>query len=209
MKNSNTGFLVGVVAVIALLLVGGWALTHGTSAAPASGNVINTSDYYPAGIHFGNQSVISTVAQGITNAAAIQIQPGQNQASWLNTSPTTAYVCEAFAFLTGGTASSTVKLNMGTSTTATKTDVFSNTTSPLWAQMMDAASIATGTPSGLVVADNGNNHKTGYSSCMGVPTGQYLVATISTYCTADAACNTATSSARGFSTLTIPFNYVK
>lgn len=210
MKTTSRGFIgwVGlVIAVLAILgslsLIAIKAHTADTSAsvggAQSGGPTFNAGANFPAGLTLGIGSTRSM------NSGLIQIGRGANQASWKNTTGRTVYVRLGDVEM-AGTASSTFKVYVGTSTAATVTNVFSLTTAPLWSQFIDGAQIATATPAG-VWADNITNHKTSYPGTIQVNSGQYFTLVASTFCSTVGACETATSTNRGWSTLTLPFQY--
>lgn len=193
------GLLV-VMALLGALAFFGVSLDH--SSAPASttkygSTVVPNAQWFKDCIAYGNLPRIHCSDQVVMAA-------GQNQVAWQNNTGYTIDVQDV-EVQTTGTASSTVKFNIGTSTKATATDQFNLTTAPMWSQLVDAFSLATGTPSGLW-ADNITNHKTGFPGSTLVANGQYILFTASSFCTADGACNTATSTARGW-TATVQFEY--
>lgn len=197
---TNTQKTVGGVLVAALLvLVGFLAAGSGHSGAPEAGSTVNPNpQWFPTGIKIGTDN-------NLRLTGVLTIGVGQNQASVKNLTGSTIYVTYGAAQMLG-TASSTFNLNVGTSTAATVTNQFSLSTSPLWAQFIDADQVATGTVASLI-SDNITNHKSSYPATLQVNNGQYFTAVVSTFCTASGACETATSSRRGWTTITIPYSY--
>jgi hypothetical protein len=205
MKKQNRGFIGWAGLVIAILFILSAGLFVATKYIPtvstggtSGGPTFNAGANFPAGYQLG-------LGNRTSNRGLIQVVRGTNQAYWKNTTGRTVYVALGDLEM-AGTASSTFKAYVGTSTAASATNVFSLTTAPLWSQFIDGAQVATGTPAG-VVADNITNHKTSYPGTLQVNSGQYMLLVASTFCTADGACNTATSTNRGWSTLTLPFAY--
>lgn len=167
------------------------------------GPVFNAGANFPAGYQLG------TLKQNLS-AGSLDIGPGQNQASWCNTGPGIV-VYDAWAFLQSTTtaynslSSSTYNVYVGTSTGATIKNDFLGYT----AALINGALFATSTQSNQVIADNSASHSASSTSTVYVASGVCLNLQVQqTYgCTADAKCNTATSSARGWSSLSVPFLY--
>ncbi len=201
--------ILGVAVVLAAIALVLGISNTGSTPAPAtqqvggtaSSHVENQAWLFSNGIAMGPQSLYPNV----NSEDAIQVGIGSNQASWINTRATTAYVDLGWLIL-NGTASSTVKVSVGTSTTATITDSFNPAVAPMWSQFIDACQIATSTVSG-VWCDNVSNHKSSYPAVIAVPPGQRLNIVVASFCKADGACNTATSTNRGWTTLTLPITY--
>lgn len=194
------GLLLSIVCAV-LLLVGHGSVSNGASAVAGSINaavVQNSPEAFLTGIYLGNQK-IRQVADTIT------IGPGLNQATWKNTSGSPANVYDLDSYLLSGIASSTMYLSVGTTTCSSVTDTF-NSTAPMWSQLIDAFKVATSSQG--VIADIGG-HKTNYPGSILVQPNQCLTAVVETWCTSDTtACgNTATSSARSFTQIILPFNY--
>lgn len=203
-SNSNgrvLGWVALAVSVIALA-TGAFVLL----AAPAGGSayggtssggpVFNAGAQFPVGLSLGTQ-------QQNTTGATLSIPTTDNQISWLNTSSQGVYVFDLWAYQ-NGIASSTYKLYVGTSTTAR---ISSDFVAP-WAETVDGAQVATGTPAS-VVADFAANHKTSYPGTIYVAPGTYLFAQVQAAggCNVSGKCETATSTKRGWTTISIPFYY--
>lgn len=185
--------------VLVFVIVGGVLLGLHLGGSTSYGNTINPNpEGYPAGIAFGKLNSLWLSDQ-------LKLVAGRNQMSWKNTTGSTVLIQLAHASQTG-TASSTYKIYVGTSTAATATDSFLPATAPFWSQLIDGFSVSTGTPAG-VWADNIVNHKTGFPAEVQVTAGQYLLLVADSFCTANGPCETATSSTRGW-TLTLPFRYI-
>lgn len=145
------------------------------------------------------------------NSASIVIPPGSNQGAWLNSTGRDVVIDEADVSI-GGTASSSFQINVGTSTTATTTNTFSLTTSPIWAQLVSSLQVATGSMAQTgatsdFLGTNIESHKSSFPAKLQVPPGYYVLVAANTFCLTDGACNTATSSARGWTNLTTTLFY--
>lgn len=167
--------------------------------AQSFGSVIESNvPWFTNGYKYGNSNALFS-------ADMLTLSAGVNQASWQNQTGTTVVV-DLGHLVTTGTASSTAWFNVGTSTTATVTNVFTpGTTAPMWSQLVSAFQLSTSTVSGIW-ADNIVNHKTNYPAEIMIANGQYLIITANTYCTTNGACETATSTTRGW-TAQFPFKY--
>lgn len=201
--DKTTKKIFGVVAVL-FVVVFGWLL-HGSSSQPASnsqyGSTVDPNPFwYPAGLATGQDS-------GLYDSNVLTLSTGQNQASFQNTTGSNIKIMTG-QLETSGTASTTMWFNVGTSTTASVSDVFTpGTTAPMWSQFISSFSLATGTVTGLW-ADNVVNHKTNYPAEILVTPGQYFILTANTYCTTVGSCETATSTNRGW-TAKLIFRFYK
>lgn len=169
----------------------------------SGGPVFNAGASFPLGLQLGSQ-------KENTSAGTLTIAAGQNQASWCNTGAA-AVVFDTWAYLAGTTTNaitaSTYKLYVGTSTTA-KPPV--NDYTSWYAGLINGALFATSTATNQVIADNSASHAGTVASSVAVQSGQCIVAQVQqTYgCTADSGtCKTATSTNRGWATMSIPFYY--
>lgn len=193
---------IGAIVVGILLLLGAGLGTLAylrPSAIQSFGDVVPNPQWFSSGYGFGNNASLY-----LSNKLTLGV--GVNQAAFQNLTGKTITVDTGRFDLTG-TASSTVAVYVGTSTTATVTNQFSLVTVPFWAQLISAGAIATST-NGTYTSqlDNFVNHKSGYPAEIQVLNGQYLLVAVQSFCTADGACNTATSSNRGW-TASVPFTY--
>lgn len=201
---SWVGVILAGIACVGVLIV-----AHGKHAADpsfgstsAGGPVFNAGAVFPIGLQLGSQ-------KENTSAATLSIVAGQNQASWCNAGPASV-VFETWGYLAGTTTTAVTagsyKLYVGTTTTATVSDF--NTTR--YAGLINGALFATSTKTNQVIADNAASHAGSVTASIAVQSGECLNAQVqSTYgCTADSAlCKTATSSQRGWSTISVPFYY--
>lgn len=185
--------VLGVVGIGALFL-------GGSGSKQLLGDVVPNAQWFTSGYGFGTLSSLY-LSDKLTLAA------GQNQAAWQNNTGNTVTIDMGRFDLTG-TASSTFAVWVGTSTASTATNVFSLSTAPFWAQLIGGSNtVATGTPGTYTTQlDNFVNHKSGYPAEIQILSGQYLLVVADSFCLADGACNTATSSQRGW-TASIPFIY--
>lgn len=199
---------IGAAVVVVLGLLGALSFfgVNLVAKTESFGSTVSSDiPWFTNGYKVGNSNALYT-------ATSLSLPVGVNQASWLNNTGQIVVVDNSHVDLLG-TASTTMKLYVGTSTKSTVTDSFALGTAPMWSQTIDGYSIATST-SGLsatqafTVADNYGSHKTNYSSFMEVLPNQYLIAVLSSNCsTYSQACGeTATSSNRGY-TLAIPILY--
>lgn len=196
--------LAGVLVAGALLGALAWfgvtPFKTATSAKTQFGDIESNPPWFTNGFGFGTNKALYL-------SGTLALVSGQNQMAWQNNTGSTVTV-DVSRFDLNGTASSTFAVWVGTSTTATVTNQFNTNTAPMWSQLISASNtIATGTigtyPTQL---DNFVNHKSGYPAEIQVLNGQYLLLVASSFCTADGACNTATSTARGWTAL-LPFLY--
>lgn len=202
--TKQKGFIgwAGLVLAILILAVGGFlALNKSNGAVDLGGNsagpTFNAGANFPAGFTLG-------IGSKYLNRAVIQIPKGRNQIAWKNTYGRTVYVNLGDAEM-AGVASTTFKLYVGTSSTATVTDTF-NGTAPFSALFINGATIATSSGSGNVVADNVNSHAAGSPAAIAVMANQYLLMVASAPCSVvGVGCETATSSNRGWTTINLPF----
>lgn len=197
---TKQNFFIGLAVVLAVVVIF-LGLTR-TKAGENLGDTITNSQWFAGGAAIGAIDLTQ-------NNAQIIIPAGSNQAQWC--APKNVLIDSAEVAMTG-TASSTYNVNVGTTTAGTQTAVFNITTSPFWSQLIANYNVATGTVpqagiTSVVVTDNVLSHKASYPSKLQVLAGQCVTAMVTSFCTADGACNTATSSARGWSALTTTFFY--
>lgn len=197
------------VAGVIVILVGLWALIHGSTSpapvsAPVAGNyaahVENAPWGFAGGLYIGNQKSVSS-------GDMIQLGAGQNQGTWKNGSSINAYVSLGSVRI-DGVASTSIAVSVGTTTCTAVTDTFVKTAAPMWSQFIDAFNVSTGTPAG-VIADNAA-HKTSYPGTITVGAGKCLAVVVESSCVTNGDCGaTATSSSawRGWSNLYFPFSY--
>lgn len=202
---TKTAAWVGLVMslVLGLLMMVNSSASQSPQGTPEvgtiNGAVVQNFPYaFTAGYYLGSQT-------GRSLAAVISFGAGSNQVAWKNTTGGTVYV-KLGNIYANGAASSTVKFYVGTSTTATVTNSFNPATAPFWSQFIDGESVSTSTPAG-VWADNIQGHKSTYPGQIAVADGQYLLLVSSSFCTAVGACETATSTNRGYTLVTMPFTY--
>lgn len=203
----NLKLLSWVGVILAGFACVGVLVLMSAAKAPAFGNsnggpVFNAGASFPLGLQLGTQ-------KENTSAATLSIPAGQNQASWCNAGPAVV-VFDAWAYFSGTTTAAitagSYKVFLGTTTSATVSD-FAPTR---YAGLINGTVLATSTATNQVVASNAVAHAGSATSAIAVQSGQCLNAQIqSTYgCTADSGlCKTATSSNRGFSTVSVPFYY--
>lgn len=167
------------------------------------GDVVPNAQWFTTGIGFGSNKALY-----LSNT--LTLGSGVNQAAWQNQTGTTVTV-DASRFDLTGTASSTVAVWVGTSTSATVTNQFGAiTTAPFWSQLISASNTISTSTNGTYTTqlDNFVNHKSGYPAEIQVLNGQYLLLVVSSACTTNAGiqCETATSTNRGW-TAVAPFVY--
>lgn len=205
MKTNTQKIGLGLLVVGALLGVSaffGFSLGGHGAAAPATqqsfgSTVVPNAQWFTGCVAYGNLSRLHC-------SDTISLGAGQNQVAWTNNTGQTISVQDAEVNTTG-TASSTVKFYVGTSTKATVADSFNPATAPFWSQIIDAFSLATGTPSGLW-ADNIANHKTSFPGTVNVAAGQSILFVADSFCLTTGACETATSTNRGWTSM-LNFEY--
>lgn len=187
----NKKTIIGAVILVVVLVLGGIALIATPTPAPVQapqslGDISINTQEFPAGVKFGDKATV--------NWTGGQIGARSNQASFRNTTGRTIYV-DLAEMVTTGTASSTYQFFVATSTTATRSDNFTDPFSTL----IDAFTLATSTTVRAVnsIKDAGTNGR----SVIPVTDGQYVLLTFQqTYnntCNGSL-CETATSTNRGF-----------
>lgn len=203
------GVLVGaILGLLALHLFGGANQSFGSTVDP-------NTPWFSNGFKYGKSTALF-LSDSLTVAAA------RDQAVWLNNTGATV-VIDTVHVVTNATSStsvseSTYAVSVGATSTATIVEPYSltwivNGNSPL---LVDKYSLATSSATGMnpgglvnrIKADNYANHPASNPSFISVPKGWYLFVKIDSPCTADGSCGkTATSTNRGFTTLTVPFWY--
>lgn len=208
MSKNNSGIAVaGLVLAIGAILIGGIFFvlhTFGSVGGVNGGGPVFNTPFFPKGAYVGGQKTLSSADQ-------IVIGRGKNQGIWTNRTGRTVYITEADLMLDGA-ASSTINQFVGTTSTTTLptnglyiTDSFTAGVASAWSQFINGTT-STSTPAG-VVADNGATHLSGYPSGIAVADGKSLLLEISSFCKADGACNTATSTNRGWTNAVLNFSY--
>ncbi len=200
-SNSFIGWAGLVIATLVIIAAGLFVLHHdGHESTQFGGNsggpTFNAGANFPVGLTLGT-------GNRYLNRGVISLAKGRNQIAWKNVSGRTVYVNLGDAEM-AGTASTTFKLWVGTSTTATVADTF-NYSAPFYAQFINGATVATATPAG-VVADNIGNHASGTPGAIAVAANQYLLM-VASACAGGSTCESATSTNRGWTTMTLPFLY--
>lgn len=165
-----------------------------------AGDVMSNAQWFTGGYGFGSNSALYL-------SAKLDLPSGVNQAAWQNNTGSTVTI-DMSRFNLTGIASTTFAVWVGTSTTPTVTNSFNQATAPFWSQLIGTTNtIATSTNGTYTTQlDNFVNHKSGYPAEIQVLNGQYLLLAVSASCITDGACNTATSTNRGW-TGSLPFNY--
>lgn len=186
----KTNYVKEAVVLVAGLLLGvllAHVLAPKPAAAPLGGNVVNTANQYVAGTCLGSLPVCENWAGG-------KIEAKSNQASWRNTTGGVVYV-DLAELATDGTASSSFKLYVGTSTAAT---IASDFTAP-FASLINGVILATST-----IATTTTNYDVAAQTphSIRVADGVYVNFQLqekdSNACGVAGTCETATSSNRGF-----------
>lgn len=213
--------IAGVLAVCALL--GGLAFFGLTpfgkaveQAAQQFGSTVqDNTPWFSNGYKVGNSNAL-------LNASSITIAAGTDQAVWLNTTGQPVIIDMTHAVInatsSNAIASSTFQISVGATSTATipeplKTGwiVGSNTSLAI-----DKFNIATGTqistgvsggPFWRLVTDNDWFHSSTTPSEITVLNGQYFFAKLDSPCSTEGSCEQATSTARGFVSISVPFWY--
>lgn len=214
--------IAGVLVVCALLGASAWfGVTPFRQAVQQAsqqlGSVVDSNVPW-----FTNGYKAGTVNALYTNAS-ITLQNGQDQGVWQNNTGQPVVIDTSHlvtnATLTSSVASSTFVFSVGATSTKTIAEPQSTTwiTSTLTPLSIDKYSLATSTsvtsPGSIlnaILADNYVNHTTGKSALIEVPTGWYVFVKIDSLCAyaqAGIACELATSTNRGFTTVTVPFWY--
>lgn len=195
MDNYSKGSVLGVVAVaIAVIAIGVSVYGGGQTQAPDGQNVGGERaglQEFIDGIKPGDQTVIWK--KGTIGA-------GQNQGSWRNNLGKTVFVDLSEVYTTG-TASSSIKIYVATSSSATLSSDFA---AP-FASGIDGKAVATSTVLTNFVYNSSKDAGTNGRHVFPVVSGEYVVTAIlqdTTACLsggAGLACESATSTSRGFS----------
>jgi hypothetical protein len=180
--------LIGLAGLIVGAVLG--AMLVSNQSAPVQngslGAVNTTVDEYPSGVRFGD---IATV-----NWAGGDIGQSANQAYWLNTLGRPVYM-DLAEVISDGTASSAMRVSVGTSTATRITDDFAAPYSTL----VDNAAMATG--SVKIILNSQKDAGTNGRSAIVVQANEYVNVTLRqdrTGACTGATCETSTSTNRGF-----------
>lgn len=197
MKNVST-MIVGIVVVAVCAMLYLMSGSESPSTYDGSNSSQNTGGQraglqeYSDGIKLGDVT---------TTWKRVVIPSGSNQAAWYNNLGKTVFVTPDNVMIgfPSGTATSTLVLYVGTSTSSTFTDYARPSVATL---LVDGALVATSTSAGTT-----GIYKMGTTSVaanvFAVPAGGYLVFDVQERfaCKSDGSCNTATSSNRGIDSL--------
>lgn len=192
-------FKYGLIAVALLVvgIIGGWYFTA-TTPAHLAGSTVEINPYqYAGGLAWGPDDLLHLEAK-------FTIPQGSDQAYWQNTTGGDVVIDEQELSM-GGTASSTFKAYVSTSTTATVKNGYT-TTAP-WSQSVNGWTVATGTTAQIgastaFLTDNIAAHNASYAAKLQVPPNYYVVVSAESACNVVGGCETATSTNRGWTTLT-------
>lgn len=185
----TTKQVLSYVALLALVvLVAGFTARTITTGKLGGGDIVEQyPSYFVNGINIG---------QGYENSIDLTMATGTNQAYWKNNTNNTVYVWRFIGTQTG-TASSTLVVNVGTSTTATVTDSATPLTTP---QLIDTYTIATSTTGRTF--NSWKNAGTNGQYVIPVLPNNYLIATLENPyrqdCSTTTNCESATSTNRGY-----------
>lgn len=200
MKNSTKiAIALGVILIVVVGVIASHRSPNLQGINPSGGDIIQS---------------VTTNVNGVTIGAkfqqwyALNLPIGTNQVSWRNTTGQVAYVSGARFTMASTTpngntsASSTLVVSVGTSTTATITD-----TSTPWGGLINQVSIATGTTafdagSQIVLAGQAKSGVGGATSTIAVAPNEYVIAVVenpfSLNCGASGLCESGTSTKRGY-----------
>lgn len=224
---TNTQKLIkGVLAVCVLLgILAFFGLTpFGKAAVQNFGSVVSSdAPWYTSGFKYGNLNALY-------NSGSLTIANGQDQAVWTNNTGQNVIVSATSAYLNGtasnSVASSTFSLAVGATTTATIAEPYklnwelASSTSDFPDLAITNFTFATGTPAGVpqtnltnsLLVDNITYHASSTAALNAsniiVPPGANFYVKLDSLCiVGGVGCETATSTNRGFTTISIPFRY--
>lgn len=206
---------IGIVALLAFIGAGfGVAsysqiqplLKSAETAIVKLGSTVEINPYwYSGGLAWGRVDVLHDTQQ-------LVLQQGMNQVTWFP-AKSGDIVIDQIDLSMNGTASSSFQVNLGTTTTANNiADVFSNVTKPFWAQAIDSFQVATGSTAQVGASADflttmGTSNKTNYPDELQVVPGGGVRLMVNSFCINDGACNNATSTNRGWTTMTATLFY--
>lgn len=212
MNNQNV-ISAGVVALVVSVLIGFFFVSSKApvTSAPAQPDqsaqleigaigfpVNNTPQIFLGGVGMGigsaNANFLSFSVDGV-------IAPGSAQSSWQNKTGRTVVIDLAEVYLPTGTASSSFRVSIGTSTAST---INSPYTAP-FSSLLDNVLLATSTAQTVVLNSNENQGTNG-TEIIPVAPGQFVNVTLrqdnsNTTACAGTFCENSTSTARGFTNL--------
>ena len=187
-------------------------------ASQQVGSVVETNTpWFSNGYKYGNTNALFT-------SATLNVANGSDQAVWQNNTGQNV-VIDTVHLVTNATsstaiASSTYQFNVGATSTPTiaepdKTGWITSTNTWLSINGYNLATSSAvankiGGISHVILADNYWFHASSTSTFIEVPSGQYFFVKIDSNCLypqAGITCETATSTNRGFTTVTVPFWY--
>lgn len=127
MKKSTLGIIIGIIALVVGIILGGFygqPTTSNQNPEVNAGSVRIDTDQFVNGLSIGSPATFENWVRGT-------IPAGSNQASWRNNVGGAEVIVDRVILRTTGTASSTFRLISGTSTAATIADftapAFTNT----------------------------------------------------------------------------------
>lgn len=199
MTQKNRGFgMVALTIVVAIVLVFVVAFVVGLSSkvedtqrivkeSMGSAGQFPGAPNFPDGASLGKEDIIH-------NSKKISLNAGDNDMGWKNQTGRTIYI-DLVSVRTTGIASSTMTVDVATSSTETIADY-----SDPFSEIIDSYSLATSSPTDTVIASNVNGGTNGIG-VVAVADGEWvsllLSATAGALCDGSA-CETATSTSRGF-----------
>lgn len=226
MTNTTKNVIAGVLAVCAILGALAWfGVTPFRQvvqqATQQLGSVVqDNTPWFTNGYKYGNSN-------RLFSQATLTIAAGTDQAVWKNTTGQAVFVTMTDVYLTGtrdtSQASSTYSIAVGATTTAVIPEPYkfnwetSSTTSDFPDLSITNLNMATGTPAGIpttgllfaLIGDNILYHasSTNDGVTLIVPPNAYIFAKLDTNCVTQGACDTSTSTTRGFTTVSVPMQY--
>lgn len=203
-----------ILAALIAFLLGARQVTSTTGSQTLGSTVDPNPEWFTAGFKYGKSNALF-------ESNSVIIPNGKDQAVWKNTTGQAVYVdIEHLALsATSSTAvsSSTFAISVGATSTPTIPEAYSLTwLTPLKTFLgIDEYTVATGTSvadllggnTTVIVTDNYVFHASSSPAVMEVPKNWYLFAKVDTICVTEGGCETATSTNRGFTTVTVPFWY--
>lgn len=186
------------------------------------GSVVNSDvPWFTSGLKYGNSN-------RLYSQTSLVVAVGTDQAVWNNNTGQPVFIPMADVYLNGTSqfeqASSTYSIAVGATSTSIIAEPYTlnwetaSSTSDFPDLAVTNLNIATGTPSGVpttgilfnLIGDNVTYHATSTGNdgvTLVVPSGANLFVKLDSTCHTQGACETATSTNRGFTTITIPFQY--
>lgn len=214
--EQTTKKVFGVVAIL-FAVVFGWLVHVGGHQAPpqpVGSDTITNPQWFSTGFKFGNLNALYS-------SDKLTVVAGSDQVEWTNNTGQDVFVYQAPLFVnatsSNAIASSTVWVSVGATTTSAiaepyKTGWIVQATTPL---LINNLVIATSSQIGnrtyaepyLLLGDNYKFTGNASTTALLVPAGWKLFMKVDSQCIAEGICETATSTAIGYSSITLPFRY--